>query len=231
MIALGNDACRAVSVGVTACVGVYVGDAMVFPDAQQFRGAISELKRADYQEETQNWTDAITGEIYHDDGAYTLRDGVALNCRLPEIENFRETGFTLYIKASLVSNSQWHQLMEADGTRSGPISIFQGIGSYSMTNFARSNDNYGEFLYNGGLDPVIVFRFDPSTQFYAMLGINSTIVGQTDLSYTAFPQNGSITWKMSRAAENSDKCAATVHMVLCAVCHSTEEVNENIALM
>lgn len=33
MIALGNDSCRAVSVGGTACVGVYVGDAMVFPDA------------------------------------------------------------------------------------------------------------------------------------------------------------------------------------------------------
>jgi hypothetical protein len=33
MIALGNDACRAVSVGDAACVGVYVGNAMVFPDA------------------------------------------------------------------------------------------------------------------------------------------------------------------------------------------------------
>lgn len=33
MIALGNDACRTVSVGDAACVGVYVGDAMVFPDA------------------------------------------------------------------------------------------------------------------------------------------------------------------------------------------------------
>lgn len=34
MIAFGNDTCRAVSVGDAACVGVYVGDAMVFPDAQ-----------------------------------------------------------------------------------------------------------------------------------------------------------------------------------------------------
>lgn len=231
MIALGNDACRAVSVGDAACVGVYVGDEMVFPDVQQLRAAISELKRTDYQEDTQNWTDAITGEIYHDDGAYTLRDGVAFNCRLPEIENFRETGFTLYIKASLVSNYPWHQLMAADGTRSDAITIFQANGPYSMTNFTKSNGSYGEFTYNGGLDPVIVFRFDPSTQLYAMLGINGTVVGQTDLSYTDFPQNGSITWKMSRAAENSDKCAATVHMVLCAACHSDEEVNANIALM
>ena len=198
---------------------------------QKFRGAISELKRADYQEETQNWTDAITGEIYHDDEAYTLRDGVALNCRLPEIANFRETGFTLYIKASLVYNSQWHQLMDADGARTGPISIFQGSGQYSFTNFAGSNDTYGEFCYNGGLDPVIAVRFDPSTQLYSMLGSNSTIVGQAELSYTAFPQNGSITWKMSRLAGNSDKCAATVHMVLCVACHSDEEVKANIALM
>lgn len=33
MIAVGNDVCRAVSVGDAACAGVYVGDEKVFPDA------------------------------------------------------------------------------------------------------------------------------------------------------------------------------------------------------
>lgn len=69
MIAVGNDVCRAVSVGDAACAGVYVGDEKVFPDAPLYdetkitlvlldgSGAETDTKYL-YDENSSGWTQA-----------------------------------------------------------------------------------------------------------------------------------------------------------------------------
>lgn len=79
MIALGNDACRTVSVGDAACVGVYVGDAMVFPDVPTYdetKIAVIEL------DENDEPTDVVT---YVEGTQYVT-----------PIENVNSTLYTLY---------------------------------------------------------------------------------------------------------------------------------------
>ena len=100
MIALGNNACRAVSVGDAACTGVYVGDAMVFPDAPTYdetKIAVIWLEN-DEPTETIEYFDTLSDarSYMYSQYAADRRFWVRLGKQLPTMQEFTSRYFSTF---------------------------------------------------------------------------------------------------------------------------------------